>query len=75
MQYGIVVAATSFVCYIIGGLTNNQVLAFALGIAVLASFVAVVRKVNGKTEVRWPNGGARASLSAALRSADDGREE
>lgn len=52
MQYGIVVAATSFVCYIISGLTNNQVLAFALGIAVLASFVAVVRKVNGKIDAR-----------------------
>ena len=31
-------------------MTNNQVIAFALGAAVLLAIVGVIRKINGKTE-------------------------
>lgn len=50
MQYVSLVAATSFGCYVVGGMTNNQVIAFALGAAVLLAIVGVIRKINGKTE-------------------------
>ena len=50
MQYGLVVAAVSFICYVVGGLMSNQLVAFALGVVLLLALVIVVRRINGKTE-------------------------
>lgn len=52
MQYGLLVAAVSFICYVIGGLMSNQLVAFALGIGMLLVVVVVIRKINGTTEQR-----------------------
>ena len=52
MQYGLVVAAVSFICYVVGGLMSNQLVAFALGIVMLLVVVVVIRKINGITEQR-----------------------
>ena len=50
MQYGLLVAAVSFICYVVGGLMSNQLVAFALGVVALLAVVVVIRKINGKTE-------------------------
>lgn len=43
MQYGSLVAAVSLVCYIIGGVTNNMIVAFAVGIVLLLVIVVVIK--------------------------------
>ena len=43
MQYGLLVAAVSFICYVIGGLMSNQLVAFALGIILLLIIVIMVK--------------------------------
>ncbi len=43
MQYGILVAAVSLACYIIGGVVNNMVVAFAVGIVLLLVIVVVIK--------------------------------
>ena len=43
MQYGLLVAAISFICYVIGGLMSNQLVAFALGIILLLIIVIMVK--------------------------------
>ena len=43
MQYGLLVAAVSFICYVIGGLMSNQLVAFALGIILLLTIVIMVK--------------------------------
>ena len=50
MQYGLLVAAVSFICYVVGGLMSNQLVAFALGVVALLAVVVVVREINGKRE-------------------------
>ena len=52
MQYGLLVAAVSFICYVIGGLMSKQLVAFVLGIVMLLVVVVVIRKINGTTEQR-----------------------
>ena len=50
MQYGLLAAVTSFVCFIIGGLIDNQTIALLLGILILLVAVIIIRKKNGVTE-------------------------
>lgn len=45
MQYGLLVAAVSFICYIIGGVTNNIAIAFAVGVFLLLIIVTMLKRL------------------------------
>lgn len=51
MQYGLLVASISFICYLVGGLLDDQMIALALGTALLLVIVGIIRKINGTTEI------------------------
>lgn len=51
MQYGLLVASISFICYLAGGLLDDQMIALALGTALLLVIVGIIRKINGTTEI------------------------
>ena len=51
IQYGLRVAAVSFLAYVVGGLMNSQTAGLALGIVMLFVIVSIIRKMNGKIEM------------------------
>lgn len=48
MQYGLLTVAISFVCYIVTGLLENQLLGLILGFVILLSFVLIIRRNTKK---------------------------
>ena len=51
MQYGMLVATVSFICYVVGGLMSNQLIAFVLGI-ILLLFTVIMLKVKAHESIK-----------------------
>ena len=46
MQYGLIVAVLSVLCYLISGFTQNGWIGFIAGFVMLVVFVIVMKKIN-----------------------------